>query len=316
MDTRPLPARPSVEQYKNQAKNLLKGYKAGDKSAIERIQHHHPRFRNVSTLRKPLALADAQWVLAREHGFESWPQFVKYVRLLEAIVAGHTDIVQRLVRQDPPLAKAYLGEKVTGKNGARSLLHVVTDWPGHSPNAGAIVRVLVDAGADVNAPFRGNHTETPLHWAASSDDVEALDALLDRGANIEAPGGVIGGGTPLDDAVAFRQWKTAHRLVERGARVRLWHLAALGFTDRLDYDFRQVSPKPEEINHAFWSACHGGQRETAEYLLKHGANINWLPSWERVTPLDAARRAGATTVVEWLRAEGAKSAGEIADATG
>jgi uncharacterized protein len=60
----------------------------------------------------------------------------------------------------------------------------------------------VAAGAEVDARFSGAHEETPLHWAASSDDVEALNALLDAGSDIDAPGAVIGGGTPLDDAVA------------------------------------------------------------------------------------------------------------------
>jgi ankyrin repeat protein len=45
--------------------------------------------------------------------------------------------------------------------------------------------MLIQAGADPNAPVEGSwHSETPLHWAASSDDVEALDALLDTGAGI------------------------------------------------------------------------------------------------------------------------------------
>jgi ankyrin repeat protein len=43
----------------------------------------------------------------------------------------------------------------------------------------ATVAALVEAGADVNARFTGPHTETPLHWAASSGDVAVLDALLD-----------------------------------------------------------------------------------------------------------------------------------------
>jgi len=54
--------------------------------------------------------------------------------------------------------------------------------------------------------------------AASSGDVDVLDALLDAGADIEAPGAVIGGGTPLADARAFKQWMVALRLIERGAR--------------------------------------------------------------------------------------------------
>jgi ankyrin repeat protein len=48
------------------------------------------------------------------------------------------------------------------------------------------VEVLIGAGADVDARFTGPHRETPLHWAASSDDVEVLAGLLDAGADIEA----------------------------------------------------------------------------------------------------------------------------------
>jgi hypothetical protein len=311
VDTKPLPVRPNVEQYKKQAKSLLNGYKAGDASAIERIRRYHPRFETI--LRRKFALADAQLILAREHGFESWPKFVKHVRMLEAIRSGDVPVLQRLLRNDANLARVSLPENITGKAGSRSLLHVVTDWPGHSPNAAAIVRVLVDAGADVNATFGGHHSETPLHWAASSDDVEALDALLDRGADIDARGGVIGGGTPLDDAVVFRQWKAAQRLVERGAGVNLWHSAALGLIERIEQQFGDRLPSQYEINHAFWSACHGAQRKAAEYLLKQGAEINWLPPWENLTPLDAARGARATSLFEWLRSQGAKSAEELAD---
>ena len=65
--------------------------------------------------------------------------------------------------------------------------------------------MLVDAGADVDARYEGVHKQTPLHWAASSDDVDALDALLDSGADIEAPGAFNGVGGPLDNAVGFGQ---------------------------------------------------------------------------------------------------------------
>jgi hypothetical protein len=83
----------------------------------------------------------------------------------------------------------------------------------------------VKAGDVERAPtstlFIGEHTETPLHWAASSDDVAMIDGLLDAGADLEATGAIIGGGTALDDAWAFGQWSAARRLVERGARPRL-----------------------------------------------------------------------------------------------
>jgi uncharacterized protein len=108
------------------------------------------------------------------------------VAAVEAIHTGDADGLRRLLGENPELATAALG--TAGDDGmTRTLLHVATDWPGHFPNVAATVGVLVEAGADVNGRFSGPHTETPLHWAASSDDVEALDALLDAGAGIEAP---------------------------------------------------------------------------------------------------------------------------------
>jgi ankyrin repeat protein len=168
-----------------------------------------------------------------------------------------------------------------------------------------MVVTLMEHGADVNAQFIGNHKETPLHWAASCDDVAVLDALLDHGANIEAPGGVIGGGTPLSDAVAFGQWKAARRLVERGARASLWEAAALGMMPTVEAHFTtEASPAADEVTNAFWCACHGGQRETAEYLLRRGADMNWI-GHDGLTPLDAANRSHAEDVAAWLLSLGA-----------
>ncbi|GAA2635459.1 ankyrin repeat domain-containing protein [Paractinoplanes durhamensis] len=222
------------------------------------------------------------------------------VTVAEAIRGGDTGTLRRLLAEQPGLA--------TGRIGERTLLHVLTDWPGHFPDGPAMVAVLVEAGADVNARFAGAHTETPLHWAASCDDVGVLDALLDAGAEIDAPGAVIAGGTPLDDATAFAQWRAARRLVERGARTTLWHAAALGLLDRLAAYFTETTrPAPAAVDEAFWGACHGGQLAAAQVLLGHGADLNGIPGWERLTPLDAATRSGAADVVAWLRDQAARS---------
>ena len=174
----------------------------------------------------------------------------------------------------------------------------------------ASVVTQIAHGAHDNAAFVGRHSETPLHWAASTDDVLVLDALLDHGANMEAPGSVIGGGTPLADAVAFGQWRVAGRRIERGARTTLWQSAALGLMSRVVACFTSESaPTAEELTNAFWCACHGGQRATAEYLLDCGADLNWV-GYDGLTPLDAARRRGADELVLWLRDRGAKSAKE------
>jgi uncharacterized protein len=144
--------------------------------------------------------------------------------------------------------------------------------------------------------------------------VEVLDALIDAGADIEADGAVIGGGTPLADARAFGQWRAAHRLVARGAKTTLTDAATLGLMDRVERYFEGVTPpETDDIDRAFWGACHGGQQRCAEYILAEGANLNWVPPWENLTPLDAARRSEANDLVRWLRGQGATSAAEGPD---
>jgi ankyrin repeat protein len=190
----------------------------------------------------------------------------------------------------------------------RSLLHALTDWPGNRPHGAVTAKMLIDAGTDVHARFVGGHTETPLHWAASCDDVAVLDVLLDHGADIESRGAVIGGGTPLSDAVAFGQWKAARRLVDRGARSSLWESAALGLMDRVEAAFAaEPPPTAGDVTTAFWCACHGGQQKSAEHLLGRGAEINWV-GYDGLTPLDAARRSRAHALVAWLEPRGGRSA--------
>ncbi|WP_326640292.1 ankyrin repeat domain-containing protein [Streptosporangium sp. NBC_01755] len=227
----------------------------------------------------------------------------------KAIHSGDTTGLRRLLETHPGLATVRLGDE---GGMSRTLLHVVTDWPGHYPNGPQTVAVLVAAGADLNAPFEGGHTERPLHWAASSDDVPVLDALLDAGADIEAPGSCIGtGGTAMTDACAFGQWNAARRLVERGASTTLWESATLGLMDRIITHFtggRQ--PDAETITHGLWSSCHGGQRASAQFFLERGADINWV-GYDDLTPLDAALRTGAADLAAWLRTQGARSTADL-----
>lgn len=163
------------------------------------------------------------------------------VATVEAIRSGDVGALRRLLDMYPDLTTVRLGDPC---GMSRTLLHVATDWPGHFPNGPQMIEVLVEAGADVNGRFAGSHTETPLHWAASSDDVAALDALLDAGADIEATGAVIGGGTAISDACAFAQWNAARRLIERGAGTLLWEAAALGLMDRVRAHFAAAPAHP------------------------------------------------------------------------
>lgn len=227
------------------------------------------------------------------------------ITVVKAIHSGDLKSLKELLARHPDLVTVRFGDD-DPEGMSRTLLHVVTDWPGHFPNGAATASLLIETGADVNARFSSPHIETPLHWAASSNDVEVLDALIDGGADIEAPGSVINGGSPMADATAFACWEAARRLVERGAQTNLFAAAALGLIDRLQTYFVSELPEPNEINKAFWGACHGGQLKSAEYLLGFSANINWIPPWENLTPLDAALRSNADELMKWLRHRGAK----------
>jgi ankyrin repeat protein len=234
------------------------------------------------------------------------------VELRQAVHAGEVEAIQRLLRNDPALASARLGSK---DSGTATPLHLVTDWPGYFPNGPQIVRLLIDAGADPNArtTSRGSETtgpgsETPLHYAASSDDADVAEALIEGGADIEAPDGSIG--TPLDNAVGYGCWHVARLLETRGARVdKAWHAAALGMLDRLAAILGS-DPPADDVSQAFWHACTGGQRRAAEYLLSRGADLSWEPDYAHGTPLDAT--SGLSTrqenVISWLRELGARSA--------
>jgi hypothetical protein len=228
-------------------------------------------------------------------------------QLVQAIRSGDVSALRRLLADDPSLARVQIADPRC--DDTRSLLHIATDWPGHFPNVAEVVRALVAAGADVDARGDGSISETPLHWAASSNDVEALDALLDAGADIDAQGAVIAGGSPLEDAVAFGQWDAARRLVERGATVEVREAAALGLVDIVAGRARDAGP--DDLSMAFWYACHGGQRTTAELLLDGGADVNWIALWENMTPLDAALRSDAYGLADWLRARGGRTAAEL-----
>jgi hypothetical protein len=244
--------------------------------------------------------------------------------VIGAIRGGDLAKLQRMLAENPGLANATITRRAKENKQPFSypLIGAAVDWPGHFSNVSQTIATLVAAGADVNARCAGPHTETPLHGPASSDDIEALDALLDAGADIEAPGAVIAGGTPLDDAVGFGQWNAALRLVERGAQTAIWHAAALGLMDRIEKYFADGRPparfpwggaaaRLSDVTIAFWFACHGGQRAAAEYLLDRGAELNWVSPWDGLTPLDAARRSNADEVVSWLEAQGAQSAKEL-----
>jgi uncharacterized protein len=216
---------------------------------------------------------------------------------VQAIRTGDDASLSALLRDHPSLANAPI-------HGSRTPLLVAADWPGYFPNGPATVRLLIEAGADPNADGGGDRPETPLHWAASSDDADVAAALIDGGADLERPGGSIG--TPLDNAVGYGCWNVARLLIQRGARVgKLWHAAALGIMPRVEELLAaSPAPTPDEINEAFWQACHGGQRRTAERLLASGADPSYTPGYSDQTAVQIAQDLGTQrdSLIAWLSA--------------
>jgi uncharacterized protein len=212
------------------------------------------------------------------------------VEATAVVQRGQADRLRRLLDKHPELARIRIvkdGEAA----GQRTLLHLFADWPGHRRNPEQIVAVLVAAGADPDAAGipadQSQDTqsqETPLHWAASNDDVELVDALLDAGADVNVPGSIIGGLGPIADAAVFGGQRAGRRLVERGARTNLYQAAALGLTDRVQTALEgEPRPDPEQITTAFWAACGGDHQDVAALLLAAGADINWL-GWNTTLP--------------------------------
>jgi len=231
--------------------------------------------------------------------------------VIRAIKQGGLDSLQKIFAANPGLPAARIGDS----RGSKALLHVVTDWPGFFPNGPGVVKMLITAGSDPNARTEGAKSEegeTPLQYAASSDDVEVAEALVLGGADIEAGGGSIAGGTALENAIGYGCWRVARLLLNHGAKVeKLWHAAAIGTTSMLEKFIQERSaPSSEEVNHAFWHACRGGYRRTAEYLFARGADLNWIPDYAKETPLEVASMAepdtGREALVNWLREKGAR----------
>lgn len=219
-----------------------------------------------------------------------------------AIRSGDVAGLTRILEAKPSITR----DPVPGYQG-RTLLHITTDWPGYWPNGPEVVGVLIAHGADPNHRGGGNSDgETPLHWAASSDDADVARALLEAGADAEAPDGSIG--TPLDNAIGYGCWHVAELLAAHGARIdKLWHAAALGRLDRLE-ELLALDPSPEDISQAFWHACGAAQRRAAERLVNAGADLAWVPEYAEGTALDAAtgRSTRRDNVINWLIEQGAR----------
>ena len=120
MSVRDLPARPNLDQYRKQAKELLKRIRSGDADARDRLNRSHPRVNSLERIESAaVTLADAQLVIAREHGIDSWKKFTERIdtilgerspravwsRVEHAMLNGDAVALESLIREHGPMLK-------------------------------------------------------------------------------------------------------------------------------------------------------------------------------------------------------------------
>ena len=165
-----LPARPSLEQLRKQAKHLLREFRAGDASASRRVRAVLPRVIDGASA---LALADAQFVLAREYGFQSWAALVHHVERLAPSSASPA--------HRPPIRPLELRSTrvITLPDGGSAPADTV--WSMYlAAHAGDLdqVKALVARHSGLT---RHEHNYTPpLHFAVREGHARLVRFLVDR----------------------------------------------------------------------------------------------------------------------------------------
>lgn len=343
MSTRSLPPRPNLDQLKLQAHELHRAHRDRDAPAAARIAAHHPEMKALSpndVLERPFALADAQLVLAREYGFQNWAQLKHRVELanqidqlephpgfgaaLAALDSGDVERLRALVTADPSLLHARTNlEPPYGYFSGATLLHHVAGNPYRDkPLPGNIVelaRVLLDAGADVNARTlgpNGGDTMGLLVTGKQASDMGVtgllMDLLLQRGAQLDLTSDDV-----FDASLANHSPAAAEKMIELGAKPDVLVVAALGRMDLLRGYFdsegrlkslprrhgKELSAR-DAIGLAALYAYVREQREAVDVLLDKDGNWD-MTGVNNGTLLHRAAWDGNLEMVQRLVAKGA-----------
>lgn len=326
MPTKRLPATPSLEHLKRQAKDLLAAHAVGDPAAFQRLREFHPRFEDLDDAAigaAGLTLSDAQLALAREYGFASWPRLRRRVtagaaeapgsaleeqiddpqfrRALELLDRGDVEGLRELLSVRPELATLRLSFEGVNYFRTPTLLQFIAENPirrGRLPaNIVELTRVILDVAPQPD-------TDPTLELVASGRVAremgvqEALiDVLCDYGADPD---------TALQVAAAHGEFGAVAELIRRGARPTLESAAATGRTD--DVRNRLPTAGPAQRHASLALAAQFGHVEIVRLLLDAGEDpdrYNPIGVHSHSTPLHQAALAGHSEVVALLVQRGA-----------
>ena len=355
-DALPLPQRPNLERYKKLAKELVKASESENEDAIgdwaEKwvitvAKHSGVKFtkqlpvavspwidkvegfvrRKLSETNGRCRVADAQFVIARSHGFVSWSDFSKHLNGLarkrsivarfetaaDAIVKGDLKTLKRLLREDPKLIHAHS----TREHGA-TLLHYVSangveGYRQKTPqNIVEITKLLLDAGADVDAEadvYGGGATTlglvaTSIHPYRGGVQNPLMQILLDYGAEIDHKTSAGNQQSSVMGALANGRGEAAVYLAERGAKLNLQAAAGVGRVDVVksyfnDAGSRKAKTTQKQVQSAFSYACGWGRRNVVEFLLDKGVDLA-NGEGDGQTPLHCAAISGHLDMIKFL----------------
>src|SRR5580698_9255389 len=207
--TRRLPAHPNLGQLRKQAKDLRKEFRAGDAATIAEIKQFEY---NPDPSR--FALSDAQRVLARAYGYESWPRLKAFVdgvnirELADAVGAGDIARVRVLLARRPELINVAVAEN----NEHRAIHYAVLR---RDP---VMVRLLMEAGADARKGIYPHRDATSAFAIARDREYHEIVALIEeeerlRREEMSCPNATI---SPVQDQI--------NMAIREGNRERAIHL--------------------------------------------------------------------------------------------
>jgi len=285
---------PDLDQLKRQAKELLDAYRAQSPDAVNEVAAHHR-----TAAPETFALHDAQFVLARSYGFESWPKLkaavdgVTTATLHDAVQKRDLGAVRALLARRPEIVDLMIG----GPSGYEiRAIHIAV-----MQRDVEMTRLLLDAGADTRGGIWPNRDATSPRTIAEERGYEEIVAMMavheeKRGART----------TSGDDGLHLL--RHAMRTGGEDAVIALFDSNPA---------LAQVCP-PDGVTMLHRAACFGTLR-VATWLLDHGADVNrksqpdwWWPDGR--TPLDYAtlecaeepsRRSACEAMAALLIARGA-----------
>ena len=194
------------EQLDRQAQRILEGHQTGNKAVVTHITCWHPELVGHSVdeiMSHSLTLGDARETIAREYGFADWSDVIEHGKeppdpnfesAVDALLRGDLATLQELINRRPALIResSQFGHRSTllhycGSNGVETYRQVV---PRNLPD---VVKLLLEAGADVNATARmyGGDCTTIALLISSSHPAEAgvmgdvVKILIEAGAETD-----------------------------------------------------------------------------------------------------------------------------------